>query len=155
MTTFRFPSLPEGASITTQEAALIASHCPKGGLLVETGTYKGLGTSRLLHVLPEGADLISIEVFPDLLEQARAFLPEDPALTLVLADSSQWTPPRPIDVLILDCFPRREAYESLKPHLADGAAVFVHDMNKPGPNAVFNDLDVELLETPNALGRVL
>jgi hypothetical protein len=153
MTAHRFPDLPELASITEEEAQIIAAACPEGGLIMETGTYRGLGTERIAKYLPKGARLITLEAFDDLAEQARERLKDDPRVTVITADSSEYHHlGQLIDVLVLDCFDRRAALNNLT---NSGCVVFVHDLDKPGPSFEFLEAEVELLGTANAMGRII
>lgn len=156
MTTHRFPTLPDAASITDEEAQIICAACPEGGLILETGTYKGLGAERIANHLPEGARLITLEAFDDLAEQARERLKDDPRVTVITADSTTYTRRgRLFDVIVLDCFDRREALKNLMALTNPGCTVYVHDLDKPGPTFEFREAEVELLGTANAMGRLI
>jgi predicted O-methyltransferase YrrM len=155
MAIHRFSTLPDSASITEDEAEIIAAACPAGGLILETGTYKGLGTERIAKYMPKDARLLTLEAFDDLAEQARERLKDDPRVTVITADSSEYQHRgQLVDVLVLDCFDRRAALENLKQLANPGCVVFVHDLDKPGPSFEFRDSEVELLGTCNGMARV-
>jgi tRNA A58 N-methylase Trm61 len=148
--------MPDTLSITDEEAQIICASCPENGLVIETGTHKGLGAERIAKHLPEGARLLTLEAFDDLAEQARERLKDDPRVTVICADSTQYVHcGRNCNVLVLDCFDRLAAYKNLAHCLTPDATVFIHDMDKAGPKMGLSALNIEVLPTLNALGRVV
>lgn len=90
------------------------------GVVVETGTCKGVGTRRLHAALPPGVRLISLDTEPEC----------DPidGVTLVRADAAEWVPDVTLDGLFVDDGPGRQAtVDNLLPFCAPGSPVFVHD----------------------------
>jgi tRNA A58 N-methylase Trm61 len=146
----RFEHITEDASITEGEARIIAHACPDGGLVVETGSHKGLGTHRIHEALKGRAQVIGIDNDPEWVEIAKEKIKGDLLARVEQASSTEWIPPRPIDVLVLDCFPRAEAYEHFKSYLSQDAAVFVHDWTLPPVRQSFTEEFADLM-TKNGL----
>jgi predicted O-methyltransferase YrrM len=156
MAAHRFPALPDAVSITDEEAQIIASVCPEGGLILETGTYKGLGAERIAKHLPEGARLVTLEAFDDLAEQARERLKDDPRVVVITADSTTYTRRGQLfDVIVLDCWDRRAALKNLMPLTNPGCTVFIHDLDITSPGEGFSGLNLERLDTQNSMGRLV
>ena len=97
----------------------------KPEIVVETGTFEGLGTIAIKEalILNNKGHLWTVE------KDVAEYPPQD-RVTFVHADSTEWSPPRPIDFAFVDCGPpevRIKALELLIPHLAEKNTVLVHD----------------------------
>lgn len=97
----------------------------KPAIAVETGTYNGHGTIALSEALKVNGrgHLWTIE------KEDYTYPPMD-KVTFIHGDSTDWTPPSPIDFAWVDCGPpevRIKAFELLLPKLAKKHVIAAHD----------------------------
>jgi predicted O-methyltransferase YrrM len=152
-------STPEtGAFLRTMAAS------KPGGRLLELGSQTGVGTGWLLAGLSPTGTLTTIERSPTIADACRQTFAEDPRVTVITADATEWLETydgEPFDLVFVDTtvakFERRDLVYR---HLADGALFLADDLlpqpkwtDQHGPRVA--RLRDEILDEPNLVATLV
>ena len=172
-----------GIEVEVAELLYGLIRCWQPTTIVETGTHLGVSSAYMAQALEDNkkGDLITYEVIPSLLKQAKALwtdLQLNGRITGVLQPSLQATIQIPINFLFLDSEPQYRFDEFIKfwPLVSEGGLIAIHDLHpslgkhgqvhhgvldwpygewEPKLGKYVKDLDVQMIHVPNPRGMVL